>query len=249
MSEDAGTAAGGLLGVLRLVGREVLGFDVTDVDVAAFGRAGRFATADTVLGLVVREAAAVVLADDRDLADALDRPELAAAGLAADMVLAAALSAFAAVVIDLVAVFIARIAADMVLADAVALVAAAVIFVAADVTLVAAVDTVRAAVAGVAVPRPADPRLDRDVLDLDAIERDAVRLADLDALTRLGLADVVRVLLGLVPAARALAMVFGRLAVPPDALRLVALLRTVVVGLRRVAAWVVDSLGTELPPS
>ncbi len=196
--------------------------------------------------------------------DVVRRAVVAATGLAADMVLAAAVSAFAAVVMALVAVFIACIADDMVFADDVALVAAAVILVAADVTLVAAEETVRAAEAGVAVLLDAELRLeraavlrDRDALlrvDRDAAlrDRDAV-LRDRDAVLRVdreaGLCAIDEELL---PAELAvmlrvaglallavLAVVFGRLAVPRDALRLTDLLRAVLAELRRVAARVV----------
>jgi hypothetical protein len=188
-----------------------------------------------------------------------ERVALGAATLIEDIVLAAALRAFAAVDIDLVALFMARIALDIVFADAVALVAAAVILLAAELTLVAADDTPRAAVAGevelldevrddrAAVVREVDgrdaderaavPRVDvpRDdvVRDVPRDDRAAVpRLADdpLRAGRALALRDVLVLLADLV---------LGRLAVPPDALRLTDLLRAVLAELRRVAARVV----------
>lgn len=193
-----------------------------------------------------------------------ERAAVADATLTVDIVLAAALSAFAAVDIDLVAVLIARMAFDMVRAEAVALVAAAFILVAADVTLVAADDTVLAAVAGVvplrdvvvrdvvrvereaaagreAVERDADDRelvlRGRDVLERDDVvprdDRDALlRLADVPEALR-GRVVVLRDALVLVPDLAA-----GRLAAPPDALRLTDLLRAV-PAVRRVPARVV----------
>jgi hypothetical protein len=212
------------------------------------------------LVLDVRLAPVDDLVVDRDddvlaLVVPLERVALGVPTFIADIVLAAALRAFAAVDIDLVAVFIARIAVDMVFADAVALVAAAVILLAAEFTLVAADDTPRAAVAGVVVLRD-ELRVDRDEVDRDAdgrvaadrvvprddaarddVERVLLR-DDRDALLRLAV-DPLR-------AGRALAvrdvlvllavLVRGRLAVPPDALRLADLLRAVLAELRRVAA-------------
>jgi hypothetical protein len=136
---------------------------------------------------------------------------------------------------------------DMVFADDVALVAAAVILVAADVTLVAADETVRAAEAGVAelldaelrvVVRAAVLRVDREAVlrDRDVVLR-VDREAGLRAVELADLAAVLRVDLGM-----ALLMVpdvvFGRLAVPLDALRLTDLLRAVLAVLRRLAARV-----------
>jgi hypothetical protein len=111
-------------------------------------------------------------------------------------------------------------------------VAAAVIFVAADVTLVAADDTVLAADAGVAELRA----------ELLLAEFDAVLRVDREAL-RLVAAVVLRatprIAIGCAPLAPLPPLVFGRLAVPLDALRLTDLLRAVLAELRRVAARVV----------
>jgi hypothetical protein len=168
-------------------------------------------------------------------------------GLAVDMVLAAMVSALAAAVIAFVAVFMAVMAEDIVLADEVALVAAAFIFVAADVTLVAADDTVLAAVAVVIADLPAGRRvlLDEVLLDevlrgLAVVLRDRDVLRDLAVVLREDLAAVLRAVdaavRALTPVARVLDLVFGRLAVPPDALRLTDLLRAAVAVLRRTAA-------------
>jgi hypothetical protein len=188
--------------------------------------------------------------DDFGLA-AARRTVVAATGLAVDMVLAAAVSAFAAVVMALVAVFIACMADDMVFADDVALVAAAVILVAADVTLVAADDTVRAAEAGVAELLTEELRVDVRAAVV-RVERGAV-LRDRDVVLRVDreagfravdvefeladLAAVLRVVLG-VALLMVRDVVFGRLAVPLDALRLTDLLRAVLAELRRLAARV-----------
>jgi len=202
------------------------------------------------------------------LADGLGVAGVAAAGLADDMDLAAAVRALAAVVMALVAVFIDFMADDIVFADAFAFVAAAVIFVAADVTFVAADETVLAAAAGVALLRlEAAPRdldtvgrdtvgrdtvardpVERDV-ERDAVDRDAELLLDRDAVLRVAgfaavlLVDravVLRVAIGVALDVLVLDMVFGRLAVPPDALRLTDLLRAALAELRRLAARVVD---------
>ena len=197
------------------------------------------------------------------LADGLGVAGVAAAGLADDMDLAAAVRALAAVVMALVAVFIDFMADDIVFADAFAFVAAAVIFVAADVTFVAADETVLAAAAGVAllrleaVPRDLDTvardtvardPVERDV-ERDAVDRDAELLLDRDAVLRVAgfaavlLVDravVLRVAIGVALDVLVLDMVFGRLAVPPDALRLTDLLRAALAELRRLAARVVD---------
>jgi hypothetical protein len=173
-------------------------------------------------------------------------------GFADDIDLAAALSALAAVDMAFVAVFIDFMAEDIVLADAFAFVAAAVIFDAADVTLVAADDTVLAAVAGVAWLRLAELRerdavepelLERDAVDRDAeprVDRDAVlRLPDFAAVLRVDRALVLRVVLGLLELLVS-DIVKGRRAVPPDALRLTDLLLAVLAELRRLAARVLD---------
>jgi len=197
------------------------------------------------------------------LADGLGVAGVAAAGLADDMDLAAAVRALAAVVMALVAVFIDFMADDIVFADAFAFVAAAVIFVAADVTFVAADETVLAAAACVAllrleaVPRDLDTvardtvardPVERDV-ERDAVDRDAELLLDRDAVLRVAgfaavlLVDravVLRVAIGVALDVLVLDMVFGRLAVPPDALRLTDLLRAALAELRRLAARVVD---------
>ena len=196
-------------------------------------------------------------------ADGLGVAGVAAAGLADDMDLAAAVRALAAVVMALVAVFIDFMADDIVFADAFAFVAAAVIFVAADVTFVAADETVLAAAACVAllrleaVPRDLDTvardtvardPVERDV-ERDAVDRDAELLLDRDAVLRVAgfaavlLVDravVLRVAIGVALDVLVLDMVFGRLAVPPDALRLTDLLRAALAELRRLAARVVD---------
>jgi hypothetical protein len=181
------------------------------------------------------EDAGLVVADrvaDLGFAAALGLTVVAATGFAADMVFAAAVSAFAAVVMALVAVFIACMAEDIVLADDVALVAAAVIFVAADVTLVAADDTVLAADAGVA-----ELRAELLLAEFDAIlrvDREALRLV-----AAVVLRATPRIAIGCAPLAPLPPLVFGRLAVPLDALRLTDLLRAVLAELRRVAARVV----------
>jgi len=229
--------------------RELLDFALEDVVLPAVDEVLR------VLDLVDLGLAADL--DDVDLDD-----EAAFAGLAEDIVLAAVLSALAALVMALVAVFIARIADDIVFADAVALVAAAVIFVAADVTLVAAVETPLAAVAGVVELRLDELRVERDVVDRvevrraavgrDALDRD---VRDPEAVEREPAELLVVVLLVVLRAERAALLrvdrepvlevlepdlVLGRLAVPPDALRLADLLRAVLAELRRLAARVVD---------
>jgi hypothetical protein len=231
---------------------------VPDLDVVDLVDGDVFRAVPLVLD--VRLAPVDDLVVDRDddvlaLVVPLERVALGVATFMADIVFAAALRAFAAVDIDLVAVFMARIAFDMVLADAVALVAAAVILPAAEFTLVAADDTPRAAVAGVVVLRDV-LRVDRDAVDRDADGRDAADRAVLrdeaarDDVERALLRDVRAALLRLavdpLRAGRALAvrdvlvllavLVLGRLAVPPDALRLADLLRAVLAELRRVAA-------------
>jgi hypothetical protein len=210
--------------------------DLAAVDLAAVDRpAVDLAAVDRPAVALDLEDAGLVVADrvaDLGFAAALGLTVVAATGFAADMVFAAAVSAFAAVVMALVAVFIACMAEDIVLADDVALVAAAVIFVAADVTLVAADDTVLAADAGVAELRA----------ELLLAEFDAVLRVDREAL-RLVAAVVLRatprIAIGCAPLAPLPPLVFGRLAVPLDALRLTDLLRAVLAELRRVAARVV----------
>jgi hypothetical protein len=227
----------------------------------------RFAAIRGLLTLGLAEADFGFAVEDRRAVDALRAVEarltvVAATGLAVCMALAAVVRALAAVAMALVAVFIDRMADDIVLADVLALVAAAVILLAAVVTLVAAEDTFLAAVAGVAVLlAEALPRVVRDAVLL--VERAGLRvepaavLRDRDVVLRLDrlaglrvvdeavptfLAAVLRVLLGF-----ALALVFGRLAVP-DALRLTDLLRAVLAELRRLAARVVVLTGTEFSP-
>jgi hypothetical protein len=210
------------------------------------------------VAVVVRDVAVVRLAG------------AAAAGFADDIVLAAAVRAFAAVVMALVAVSIARMADDIVLADAFALVAAAVILLAADVTLVAADETVLAATAGVAdvrlaavrravVARPAVARVpvvlvpvlrlvvllraavERAPVERDAVDRDADPRADRAVVLRADVpAEPVPDFAAVLREVLELDVVFGRLAVPLDALRLTDLLRAVLAELRRVAARVVD---------
>jgi len=269
-SADFGLAvvALGLAAVFAVVLRLVLDAAVMD-DPAALGFAADLGRADEArglaAGLAVRLAAVRRFAADRDLV-----LPVATSGLAEDIVLAAAVSAFAAVDIALVAVFIDFMADDMVLADAFALVAAAVILLAAEVTLLAADDTVLAAAAGVAelrlpavlrvdrdaVERAAEERdpLERDPFERDAVERDAadrdaelrvgreavLRVAVFVAVPRVDVAAVLRLTPGLALDVLELDVVFGRLAVPLDALRLTDLLRAVLAELRRLAARVVD---------